>query len=1385
MLRGAYLPVVASLLMCASVSLGGTINVPVDQPTIQDAINVAVDGDQVLVAPGVYNETINFVGKAIVVKSTGGSDVTTIDGTGFNASVVTCASDEGPSTRLDGFTVTGGNSSGDGGGMQNSDSNPTVTDCVFIGNTGFNGGGMSNSGNSPSGEGPTVIGCRFEGNTSTNTGGGMHNGSSDSTIIGCQFIGNVGSGMFNAGANPTVTNCLFTGNDANQGGGLMSTSGAFVTLTNCTIAGNTAVSSGAGINGGGFSITNCIISGNNSPSTPNINGSPTVSYSLVDGGFVGTGNIGSAPNFVNAGGGDYRLQPGSPGIDAGNNGALAPCALDLDNAARFFDDPASPDTGFGSAPIIDMGAYETGGPIDSDCDKDALGDTCAVVEELVEDCNLNSVPDGCDIALGTSADVDFSGRPDECEDCNTNGILDSVDIASGTSHDGNQNALPDECEFIDCNVNGTHDADDIAAQASPDCNGDFVPDECQLDPTLLLYGVVRDGPSLYIGDPSNATLNNVATMNDNVYRAYGLSTEPGTEQLHAVIQRLGDVTRQLATVNRDTGAVSVIGSLSEPIADIAFRDNGTLYAIAGNNATTPGQVFVVLLGDASLIPVGIIAGDGGGHSIAFRSNTDHLYHVYGERLEFINVNSGAITSVTQNLNPFEVNAMTFDVASDRILAYSRNLLFEIDPDNGSSAFLGSSQNVGTVTGLAQLLSANDCNQNTIPDTCDIEVGFSLDTNQNGRADECELVDCNLNGVHDADDLSGGGSLDCNADNIPDECAVDCNANTVPDDCDIAFGASNDCNGNAIPDECEDCDGNGVADECDLAAGDSIDCDSNGIPDSCDVASNQFTEFSPNLSPINNVSTQSYTLSAPRLAFSDVVLDFTASADLGSSTEFITVDLNGIDVGTVFVDAALGDCPGLPEPAQLVVPAAVFNAALARGLLTITMVASANVNENDADCTAPSFVTVSVAYDGPADCNANAIPDSCDVVEGGSLDCNANNVPDECESDCNTNGVPDACDITTGFSIDANVNGLPDECEFIDCNTNGIDDAEDLSSLTSADCNADFIPDECQLSSPATIYGVDRNGPSLFILNDSDASLTTAATMDQGVSQTYGLAAHPVTGQLFAIVSQGGGGGGPRLLATVNRDTGAVAIIAPFSEPVSDISFRGNGMLYAISGNSASNAGEIHFVSLADATLTSTGIVRGNGGGQSIAFQPDTDRLYHAFNDQLEYIDANTGGVTSVNVALGFSGINAMTFEHSGGQLIASSFGDVFRIDPDTGAPQFINSTPAFLTGLVSLIPTNDCNGNSVPDECESDCNGNGTIDACDPFTPGDFDADGDVDTDDYQNLADCYSGPGQTPNPLTAGCVDICLSVFDQDADGDIDLRDFAEFANLLNAILP
>ncbi|MBK7876410.1 MAG: choice-of-anchor E domain-containing protein [Planctomycetes bacterium] len=86
--------------------------------------------------------------------------------------------------------------------------------------------------------------------------------------------------------------------------------------------------------------------------------------------------------------------------------------------------------------------------------------------------------------------------------------------------------------------------------------------------------------------------------------------------------------------------------------------------------------------------------------------------------------------------------------------------------------------------------------------------------------------------------------------------------------------------------------------------------------------------------------------------------------------------------------------------------------------------------------ASARVTITYQYEPPffPDCNHNGILDSTDVSSGSSTDCNANGLPDECEvvgEDCNDNGIPDACDFASGVLTDNDHDGIPDQCT---CNT---------------------------------------------------------------------------------------------------------------------------------------------------------------------------------------------------------------------------------------------------------------------------------------------------------------------------------------------------------------
>lgn len=145
---------IITILTCTALAAFGArsagadmIEVPLHVPTIQGAIDIAVDGDTVLVAPGTYVENINFLGKAITVTSESGPEVTIIDGNGID-SVVKFISGEKLSAKLHGFTLQNGDALR-GGGIYIDFSSPTISDSKIVDNTGCLGLGIYISTGSP------------------------------------------------------------------------------------------------------------------------------------------------------------------------------------------------------------------------------------------------------------------------------------------------------------------------------------------------------------------------------------------------------------------------------------------------------------------------------------------------------------------------------------------------------------------------------------------------------------------------------------------------------------------------------------------------------------------------------------------------------------------------------------------------------------------------------------------------------------------------------------------------------------------------------------------------------------------------------------------------------------------------------------------------------------------------------------------------------------------------------------------------------------------------------------------------------------------------------------------------------------------------------------
>ncbi len=326
------------LSLSAHPTLAATINIPADYSTIQGAIDAAVDGDLILAAPGAYLENIDFLGKAITLRSQGNPSETIIDGN-QNDSVVKFAADETEATHLDGFTIRNGHAES-GGGIYCYFSSPTITDCIIKDNSalaflgkGFGGGiGCDLSA-------PTIMNCLIVNNTAGSHGGGLYGRTSSPSITNCVFKENgagKGGGIYLDSSSPPITNSVFLNNDARYGGGIACLNGCSSIITNCLFVGNGRTDGGKGgavsCEDASPTITNSILWGNFSEEGPELSISSdstlTVSYSTVKGGEAEAslsiystliwldGNIDSEPMFL--GEDDFRLDEGSPCIDAGD-----------------------------------------------------------------------------------------------------------------------------------------------------------------------------------------------------------------------------------------------------------------------------------------------------------------------------------------------------------------------------------------------------------------------------------------------------------------------------------------------------------------------------------------------------------------------------------------------------------------------------------------------------------------------------------------------------------------------------------------------------------------------------------------------------------------------------------------------------------------------------------------------------------------------------------------------------------------------------------------------------------------------------------------------------------------------------------------------------------
>ncbi len=387
------------------------INVPADYATIQAAIAASSNGDAICVAPGAYTENIDFLGKAITIRTAANGDVVTLTGASTAVSTVTFASGEGTDSVLDGLRLIG-HVAPSGGAIFIDNANPTITNCLLQNNTAVRTMMMGGSGGAvyiSNSTDVTFDNCTFFDNGAEAFGGSLFMTGSSATFDDCLF--ELGFADRSGGAVrledestahfartrffdnrtfedggavsafdasvATFKSCEIVQNEGGSGGGVHANDDTSVEFTGCTVADNDASSNGGGLyanNAPNVDIRNTIFWGNTATTGTQgyviANSSASVldvSYSTLQDGITGfiafgtmlTINIGLGikgldPLFLDPANGDYHLRTFSSG------GAISPCI----NAGDPADTPADCELDIDREPrvfvVVDQGADERG-----------------------------------------------------------------------------------------------------------------------------------------------------------------------------------------------------------------------------------------------------------------------------------------------------------------------------------------------------------------------------------------------------------------------------------------------------------------------------------------------------------------------------------------------------------------------------------------------------------------------------------------------------------------------------------------------------------------------------------------------------------------------------------------------------------------------------------------------------------------------------------------------------------------------------------------------------------------------------------------------------------------------------------------------------------------
>jgi hypothetical protein len=331
-------------LLLPAFSMAATLLVPGDHPTIAAGLAAASSNDTVQIAAGTYFEHDLVMPDGVVLRGETGHHADVIIDAQQAGRVFFCDG-LGPGTAVEGLTITGGLSDGEGshgigGGVLCQYSSLSFSGCAFMDNYALVGGGISLRYDAD----VVFEDCLFQENSALSSGGAMRVYQSAPVLRRCRFTDNVvemdGAGIFSGSSAIHIEDCFFQGNEAGIWGGailLISPHEGDLVVRGCTLVDNVAIYAGSAVfaaNECPFNFENCIVVGNRESEAMYILDEAVFEtyacnnvYDNPDGNYGGSfldqtglnGNISLPPVFCDPTNGDFSLADISPCLPDNND----------------------------------------------------------------------------------------------------------------------------------------------------------------------------------------------------------------------------------------------------------------------------------------------------------------------------------------------------------------------------------------------------------------------------------------------------------------------------------------------------------------------------------------------------------------------------------------------------------------------------------------------------------------------------------------------------------------------------------------------------------------------------------------------------------------------------------------------------------------------------------------------------------------------------------------------------------------------------------------------------------------------------------------------------------------------------------------------------------